>query len=210
MEIDTAADPAYNSTGLIGVHKAGVESVIGPSDSAAIREEPLAVGVAWREGNNWKPLASLDSSRITSVKFQLLRARPKEIEFSVRYEIRSNAVTSVLETYKVRPEMIAVHAEVGGATPGLQVRFPAFVFDGKDTTDINIHESQASVSLNDSRQTFTIESPLKGSISRTGKWIRCRNGFLQAITAEVPGRSVTYTLKPEKVSNPGSKQPGHR
>jgi hypothetical protein len=207
LEIDTAADPSYNSTGLIRVHKAGVESLIGPSDSTAVNQDALAVGIAWREGENWKSLASLGSGQIKPVKFQLLEATPEVVKFSVRYEVGSVAARSVLERYEVTPEQVSVSTEVQGSTPGLQIRFPAFVFDGETVSEITIHDSQASVSLNGCKETFSVATPLDNPLHRSGAWIPCRNGFVQAIVAEVPGRNVAYTLRPRKIPIPIGNQP---
>jgi hypothetical protein len=206
LEIETAADPEYNSTGLIRIHKSGVETLVGPTDSAAIHEEPLAVGIAWREGEAWKSLASLGHGQIPPVKFHLLEATPKSVRFSVRYEIGSAAARAVLETYEVTSDEIAVRAEVEGNTPAIQVRFPAFHFDGRDTTSVVVTNSTVVVSLGDSRQMFSVETPLAQPLRRAGNWIKCRNGFLEAIEAEVIGRNITYKLKPTRIERPATSQ----
>ncbi|MDB6024660.1 MAG: hypothetical protein JWM68_883 [Verrucomicrobiales bacterium] len=202
LEIDTGADAEYNSTGLIRVHKAGLESLIGPSDSTAIHDEPLAIGIAWAENNGWKSLASFGHGAIKSAKFEMLKATSPALKFSVRYEIGSAATRSVSETYEVTPRKISVRAEVEGKTSKVRVRFPAFAFDGRDATQIVAEKSKVSVQLNGSRQTFAVESRLLKPLSRPGNWIPCRNGYLEMVEAEVKGPVAIYTLTPERIERP--------
>ncbi len=205
LEIDTGAQPEYNSTGLIRVQKSAVETLIGPTDSAPIKNEPLAVGVAWPEGGGWKSLASCGRGEIKSAKFELREAKARSVKFSVRYEMVSGPVKAVVENYEVAPEQAAVRAEVEGATH-LQIRFPAFVFDGQDTSGLVLEKNKAAISLHGSREIFSVESPVGHALRRSGDWISCRNGYLEAIEGEVAGPSVTYKLRPERMERPAISQ----
>ncbi len=198
VEIDTAADPNYNSTGLLRVHKAGVEPLIGPSDGAAIRDEPLAVGIAWWEGDRWQPLAGLGQKQMNPATVTGCEATTQRVVFAVRYPVARPLVQAVTETYELTPERVRVTVEVEGKVDRLLVRFPAFAFDGQRTSQITVQGAVVHVKIDGGEQTFLVESPSGVSLSRTGRWVRCRNGFLEPIEGEVRGQRVVYTLTPKR------------
>lgn len=199
VEIDTAADPNYNSTGLLRVHRKGVDGLVGPSDGAAIRDEPLAIGIAWLEGNKWQPLAGLGQGQIPRVKVIPYEQTPQRVAFTVRYELNRPQVREVVETYELTPTRVRVTAGVDGAVDRLLVRFPALAFDGQRASLITVNGDMATVRLGDSQQTFRLEVPKGVELRRTGRWVRCRNGYLEPIEGEVQSNQVTYTLMPESV-----------
>jgi hypothetical protein len=197
VEIDTAADPNYNSTGLLRVHKFGVEPLVGPTDGAAIKDEPLAVGIAWREDDRWQPLAGLGQKQVVCASVTVREENPKRVSFTVRYELNRPQVQAVLETYELTPEQVRVTAEVEGNVESLLVRFPAIAFDGQRASKITVSGSAAIMQLGDSQQTFRVEAPNGVILTRTGRWVRSRNGYLEPIEGEVKGNRVAYTLAPK-------------
>ena len=197
MEIDTAADPNYNSTGLLRVRKFGVEPLVGPTDGAAIKDEPLAVGIAWREDDRWQPLAGLGQKQVVRASVTVREENPKRVSFTVRYELNRPQVQAVLETYELTPEQVRVTAEVEGNVESLLVRFPAIAFDGQRASKITVSGNTAIVQLGDSQQTFRVEAPNGVTLMRTGRWVRSRNGYLEPIEGEVKGNRVVYTLTPK-------------
>jgi len=197
VEIDTAADPNYNSTGLLRVHKFGVEPLVGPTDGAAIKDEPLAVGIAWREDDRWQPLAGLGQKQVVRASVTVREENPKRVSFTVRYELNRPQVQAVLETYELTPEQVRVTAEVEGNVESLLVRFPAIAFDGQRASKITVNGNAAIVQLGDSQQTFRVEAPNGVTLMRTGRWVRSRNGYLEPIEGEVKGNRVVYTLTPK-------------
>ncbi|MFA0773219.1 MAG: hypothetical protein KEFWMYNX_001239, partial [Candidatus Fervidibacter sp.] len=199
VEIDTAADPNYNSTGLLRVHKFGVEPLVGPTDGAAIKDEPLAVGIAWREGDRWQPLAGLGQKQIVSASVTVHDANPKRVSFTIRYEVNRPQVQAVLETYELTPEQVRVTAEVEGEVESLLVRFPALAFGGQHASKIIVNGNAAIVQLGDSQQVFRVEAPSGVILMRTGRWVRSRNGYLEPLEGEAMGNQVVYTLTPESV-----------
>ncbi len=199
VEIDTAADPNYNSTGLLRVHKAGVDPLVGPSDGAAIRDEPLAIGIAWQEGDRWQPLAGLGQGQIGAAEVIVRESQPHRVVFTVRYPVNRAAVKAVTETYELTPERVRVTTEVDGVADHLLVRFPAFVFDGQRASTIVVEKNRVWVRLGDSEQCFQVDAPDGVRLVRTGRWVRCRNGYLEPIEGMIPGRWVTYTLIPSRL-----------
>lgn len=196
VEIDTAADPNYNSTGLLRVHKSGVEPLIGPSDSAAIRDEPLAVGIAWREGESYQPLAGVGRKQISRVSVNIYKETPHQVAFAIRYEVNRPQVKAVLETYELTPKQVRVTAEIEGEVDSLLVRFPALAFEGQRASRIAVSGNEVTVRLDNSQQTFRVEAPSDVVLKRTGRWVRSRNGYLEPIEAEIKGKKVIYTLTP--------------
>ncbi|MCS7192547.1 MAG: hypothetical protein NZ937_06160 [Armatimonadetes bacterium] len=195
VEIETSADPNYNSTGLLRVHKAGVEPLVGPSDGAAIKDEPLAVGIAWLENNQWQPLAGMGREQILNTTVNVHETNPKKVKFSIRYELNRPQVQAVVETYELTSDSVQVNAEVIGNVSKLLVRFPAMAFEGQRASRIQVIGNSVSVQIDDSRQTFRIEEPKNVSLRRTGRWIPSRNGYLEPIEGEVGSNRVTYTLQ---------------
>lgn len=201
LEIETGADPEYNSTGLIRVHKSGVEPLIGPSDSAPIVGEPLALGIAWKRGNDWKSLAQFGRDKVHGATLAVSLATPEEVKFSVTYKIAQSNLSEIVESYDVTRNEIKVGTEAKGNVTSVSVRFPALVFDGERATDIAIDGATGSVTLDQSRQTFTVKNDC-AQWQRSGRLISFRNGFVEAIEAEVPGRQIEYSLKPLRLVSP--------
>jgi hypothetical protein len=197
LELDSAADPHYNSTGLIRVHKTGCEPLIGPTDSGAAGEHPWAVGVAWPEGKRWQSLAGLGAKDLIAVTLTTFEATPQRVRFKVRYELQRKGVSAVVENYDLTPQQVTVAVDVEGKIPELRVRFPAFATDGQTPTHIVTESSTVRVELNGSRETFSVQSPAKVDLHPTGSLVPSRNGYFQGIEGAVKGNRVTYTLKPE-------------
>ncbi len=202
LEIDTAADPHYNSTGLIRVHKSGVGALVGPSDSTPIKGGALATGIAWLGKDGWHSLAEMTGDKIKGAKLTVTESKTNLVKFAVRYELNQPDVTAMIENYEVTPDQIRVASEVQGDVSKIKVRFPALAFDGENAAQISINGAQASVALSGSHQTFTVESEAGIHLQRNGQWISCRNGFLEAIEGEISGQRVVYTLRPEMVAAP--------
>jgi hypothetical protein len=201
LELDTAADPHYNSTGLIRVHKAGCEPLIGPTDSGTAGEHPWAVGIAWPEGKQWQSLAGLGAKDLKAVHLSTGDATPQRVRFSVRYELQRTGATAVVESYDLSPQQVSVAVEVEGRISQLRVRFPAFATDGQNPARIITEGSTVRVELNGSRQIFSVQSPAKVELHPTGSLVPSRNGYFQGIEGTVKGNRVTYILKPEKLSS---------
>src|ERR1043166_5542954 len=114
VELDTAADPHYNSTGLIRVHRSGCEPLIGPTASGAGGEHPWGVGAPWREGKQWQSLAGLGAKDLKSVTLSTIGATPQRVRFRVRYELQRKGITAVVENYDLTPQQVTVTAEILG------------------------------------------------------------------------------------------------
>jgi hypothetical protein len=104
----------YDSTGLIRVHKLGVEPLIGPSGVSAIDDYPVAIGLGWpREGKNsfhdlflfftmsiadkWEYLAQFGSGAITHTLL-VEEQNDDVVRFVLSYSVLGSSV-KVTERY---------------------------------------------------------------------------------------------------------------
>lgn len=188
-EIDTAADPHYNSTGLLRVQKTGVDSLIGPSDNSPALERPAAIGVSWLAGGEWKTLATVRAD----AQFSVRPAEAGHVAFSIHY------TPELSESYDISPERIEVTAEAVGATR-MRVQFPALVFDGRDAGRLVLEGAKAVVGITNSTETFEVVSPAGAELRRTGTPISYRNGFLELAEGEVAGDRLIYRITPRSES----------
>jgi hypothetical protein len=202
LELDTGADPHYNSTGLIRVHKTGMETLVGPSDTSAAGETPLAVGIAWHEGSEWKSLASMATNQVKSANLSVSETSPTQVRFTVRYNLERPEAQAVVENYVMTPGQVRVTANIEGKASQLRVSFPALALDGRQASQIRVEGSKAIVGLNGSEEVFQIESPAGLTLHRSGELISTRNGYVEALEAELTGQRVTYTLTPQPAHAP--------
>ncbi|MBW3624708.1 MAG: hypothetical protein KY468_14990 [Armatimonadetes bacterium] len=198
LEIETGADPHYNSTGLIRIHKSGVDPLVGPSDSSPIDAGALAVGVGAWNGKGWDVLAGYGRKEVASTRVKVQHTQPNHVRFSVVYTVSSPVLSSVTETYDLTPERVRVTSEIAGSAERTQVRFPALVFDGKRVSAVEVNGNEARVRLGESIQTFRVEEPKGVVLRRSGRRIPCRNGFLEPIEGEARTSRWVYTLRPHR------------
>ncbi|NET43253.1 hypothetical protein [Okeania sp. SIO2B3] len=222
IEIDTKADKLYNSTGLIRIHKAGVDPLVGPSATSDvpgwknnIQNTALAIGISWPKGKSWESLAQFGGYTFYSIlprswkpMMQFGRGQVKDmvvdvheettqhLNFTVHYHLSSTQVNQVIETYDVTPKQIRVVAKVDGKVDRVKVCFPILVFDGEKETNIDIEGATAKISLGDSQQIFRIESPDRVILNITKAQVYTRNGYLDIVEGQAEGKSIIYTLTP--------------
>ncbi len=198
VELDTAAAPEYNSTGLIRVQKTGVDPLVGPTDSSAINDGPAAVGIAWREGDRWQSLAGLGGKQIERTEFSTEQNSAGHVRFQVRYLLGRPGISAVVERYDLTPEGVEVAAEVDGNADEVKVQFPALAFDGAAANHVTTDGATATVQLNHSQEVFSVLSPPRAKLSRSGAWTSFRNGYFETIETVVPGRRAVYSLTPSE------------
>ncbi len=199
VEIDTAAYSDYNSTGLIRVHKAGVEPFIGPSDVPPARDYPLATGVAWKGTDGWESLAGWPREKISKIEFKPLVTETNNVKFSIAYTLEGASIGSLTETYALNGKEVDVTTTINGKATQIKVRFPAFTFDGRSASIVTVSNTVATVTLGTSRQTFSVDSKLTTPLHRSGQLIPTRNGFVEAVEGEMKGKTVHYRLRPERL-----------
>lgn len=193
VEIEAGADPHYNSTGLLRIHRRGMANDLGPSVNSPIQHFPLAVGIAWPAGDAWESLAQFPSDKVRT-RISVTKAIPERVDFAVEYDLSGAAVRSVTEHYALSPDQLTVTATIDGPVDRWRLRFPAFLTDGKDMGTVDLTGNMIAVRSNGSAQGLAILSPAPSRIERTGRIAAMRSGDYEMIEAAGPGRSVAYRL----------------
>ena len=195
VEVETAAQGKYDSTGLLRLHRAGCEPLLGPSSNVPAAATPLASGVSWRGRHGWQPLAGLvkhDALPMVTTHVE----QPQLIRFDVRYSVTPGGAAHVDEAYELTPEQARVEVALRGLPSGLRVRFPIFLGDGERDSTIAVDGGAARVRMGGAEQVFRVASPAGVTLRRMGERIPHRNGWVDIVEGQAPGTSVTYTLSP--------------
>ncbi len=205
VEIETAADPHYNSTGLLRVHRKGLDAFLGPPNNAPAATVPLTLGISWPDGaGGWQSLAQIPADKLRA-SVSVTATAPDRIEFSVRYEIADAATRTVTESYQLSADSLVVSILLEGSQDRWRLTFPAFVTDGKHRGDTRVANDAVMVKSGASAQSLRLLSPHDGKLERTGRIVEMRNGDYEVIELSGPGRQVSYRLGiPEPLSEKSS------
>ena len=199
VELDTNAEPFHDSTGLVRLHKAGIEPLVGSSGSCAIEIEPLAFGVAWWDGISWQPLAGVHGDeQLRQARVTVHEATPDKVRFDVRYEIGRPPVDALVESYDMNADRVEVSVDVAGTLERPQVRFPFVASDGRRQSTVTVNGARAVVELGNGSQTFEVLTPA-AMLRREARSLPGRNGLVDVLVAEVEGARVVYRLTPSLV-----------
>jgi hypothetical protein len=208
IELDVAADPAHNATGLLRVHKRNFNPQLGPSEgliSTKVENYPAdaprttaAIGGAWKDVNgNWKRLAEYPGSAITSASVVDVHADPSRVSFSVVYQGYFSGPKLIVEHYVITPEQVEQTVELPGYTGPTRIKFPVLEDLGDGTkTHISTTDNTARVTLAGQTQTFTAA----GASSVIVEELRYpfRNGWARLGVAEFPaGTPAKLIIRPE-------------
>lgn len=223
--IDTGADPRYDATGLQRVHAAGVAiSPLSGSVSAAPNYGPkdppphgaLATGLAWREGPDapWVALADFANAavshpgRVREAELAVLERREDLARFSIRYELEGQGAKPVEETYMINTQGLDVTTRLMEPAGDLRLVIPALVSDGRKGCGVSVEGAILSIRSGDALLRVEVSKPKEVTLARSGPRVPTRNGFMQAVVADLPPgvHEVTWRL----VLEPRENQPPHR
>jgi hypothetical protein len=203
--LDTMADPHYDSTGLIRVHRRGVElSPLTDSASAGYggRKDdvhvPLTPGIQWKDGENWigladfhRPEKSEDPKEaakaqrvVKSTKLNTGELKDGVLTLSIEYELAGPGGYSPVTTFHVSHDGVVV--EDSGVW-GRWV-FPALVNDGARDTQISAEKNRLRIVR--AGGALTVETPEPMTLKLTGPRVPTHNGYVQAAVAEFPTSEV--------------------
>lgn len=208
LEIETRADSSYNPTGLLRVHRAGVNPQLTVSDGVTLNPayktpklptRALAIGPAWRDRNgDWHSLAEHDRKVLRDADLKVTGENSAaRLEFEVKYNgnFRGGA-TSVRQKFTVTPEQVEVTDIIEGDVGGARAYLPLFLSDGQNETTVEVTGNHASATLkNGDAQTYKVLSD-NIKLERLGVAEPFRNGTLDAAYAETRGKSITYLIQP--------------
>ncbi|HEV2292862.1 MAG TPA: glycoside hydrolase family 88 protein [Tepidisphaeraceae bacterium] len=207
IELDVAADPAHNATGLLRVHQKNFNPQLGPSEGLISTQAEIypgvprttgAIGGAWQDVNgNWKRLAEHPGREISSASMINVQAAPQRVSFSVIYQGYFSGPRLVAEHYVVTPEQVEQTIEPPGYDGPVRITFPLLEDpgDGHKTTIIT-RDKTATVSLDEQTQTFT--APGASSVTVADARYPFRNGWARLGVAEFPaGTPAKLLIRPE-------------
>ena len=206
VEFDTAADPHYNPTGLLRVHRKGNNPQLGPSDGLVAGpayevttgpKTTAAVGPAWKDAEGkWRQLAEFDRAHITRASLLDVKETPREVSFQLLYEGYFGGPTLVSERVRVTPESVTLTAELPNYGGPMRLVWPVLANDGAMETAVSVKGDTVRCAMGGDVQTFKAVGAKEVRVGdeRYG----CRNGVARVATAEFPaGGAVTLVIRPE-------------
>jgi hypothetical protein len=199
VEIDTAADLHYNPTGILRIHHPAVppETLSDGVSAAASYQLPskptrsMALGPEWRDRSGaWHALADHGRGDLEPAEFVLVSASTARVEFRLTYRGRlRGGATAIGEHVTVKPDGLDIEHRVEGEVDAVRQCWPMLATDGARASIITLAGPTASV-MREGRG-FTFEALTDGAVvSHLGLREPCRNGFMDACVAQVPGRTV--------------------
>jgi len=219
IELETAADTHYDSTGLTRFHVrnnyTNISSLLGPTAGSEMENGGLAIGPFWqRAGQNIRSLANSSYLDVTTINLTTSPSNSNlQLNFHVNYTLPNNSLV-VGENYTLNGTILSVTTRItdtsnaGFTLYGL--RFPAFVYDGVHNTTGGQVRSISSTSgmvtlswrtIQGGTQEMTINSaslPLNWTTTPlTTNNTHCRNGVFQTVSAHVTPISTADKLAPQ-------------
>jgi hypothetical protein len=194
LEIETAADPHYNSTGLLRVIKGGMDGRLGLLDNAPIGETPLALGIGWRTQGRPSALAAFPVDHVHA-SLDGVSVSPDAVRFEVKYALDDANVTAVTESYTLTPRDMTVTASFDGPAKSWRLTLPVFVSDGVNIGLASLDGSAITVAAEHAEQRFSLLSPPGAILRRTGQVVSMRTGDYEVFEAEGNGHQVSYRVE---------------
>jgi hypothetical protein len=211
--IDTMADPHYDSTGLIRVHRRGVElspltdsaseSYGGKKDDLHL---PFTPGIQWKDGDEWiglanfhrpeRPPATTPDEKPAEVKPQRIVKKTDlkseqdaqgGITLDIVYELEGPGARKVSEHYLIGDGRVFCEQIVEPHAQPLRLAIPVLVNDGLRETEVKFEREASAFTITRSGGLlkFSMRNPpLRFSLQ--GPKLPTHNGYVQAAVAEIP------------------------
>lgn len=227
--IDTAADPHYNSTGLLRVHRAGIAQSAYSDDTAGHRAYgppsdrtsiALSPGLSWNaaaagDPPDWVSLADFVGPHFTptllprtvaSAALDAVHLETGRAAFTVRYALSGDGARPVEEHYTVSADGVEVISRTGGAVAPMRVVFPALVSDGAHDIPLTVTTNKATARLADGETTWEVLAPEHVTLALSGPRIPTHNGWVRALSADLPSgtREIRWRLSFPKLLSTAS------
>lgn len=205
VEIDTAADPHYNATGLQRVQKAGVEFSPLSDSSAAQRaygpkggpDIPMTPGLQWTDAGSpdkWHSLADFAGDgpdRVAGAELTVTKSEPSHVEFTLDYNLSGPDETGrqFSEQYTLTSDGVRCDDAIfaGPSVAQTRLRFPALVNDGAADTHISINGPSADIDDRGSDLRWVVLDPADSiQLKLDSPRVICHSGYLQPLVAVLP------------------------
>jgi hypothetical protein len=204
VEIDTGADLHYNPTGVLRLHRGVVpppllSDGVTAGASYQLPSKPtrsLALGPEWRDRSGaWHALADHGREDLDPAEFVLLSAPAPTVEFRLTYRGRlRGGATAIAEHVVVTPGRVEIEHRVDGDVDTVRQDWPMLASDGVTPSVITVAGQSATMTREG--WGFRFQAMSDGAVvSRLGVSEPCRNGFMDACVAEVPGRTVRSKIE---------------
>ena len=226
IEIDTAADPEYNATGLQRVERKGVPFSPLSDSSAAKRgygtankaKEAIAPGIQWNDSppttqptwrgladyvNPTEPKPTKGEKVVQSVDLDVANESPDNVAFTLQYHL-GDGDRAVQEQYEVHPDEVVGSWQLAGFSPGAKrVIFPVLVNNGREDLSVQLDHGI----LEAHREGCVLRwIPAAGdnqiNLRLSGPVVENHNGFVRAVIGDFPAaaREIDWrlTLENEK------------
>ena len=201
--IDTKADTRYDGTGLLRVHQAGGDPILGPNDVPPADDYPMNIGVAWQEfpDGDWVHLASHGQHTDIVTKLAATDGTDGTRTVTMVYSIPSSGHT-ITERYDLSLTGVDVSISVDGDVHALTLTYPCHISDGKLFPQILVEGTMLQTSIDGTRRTFSVTSPSAGPLTFQGEKVAYRNGFVQCVTSTISGRTIQYSISDGNLAVP--------
>lgn len=205
VQINTGADLAYNPTGLVRVHKAGVNPQLSISDGATsqcsynVMRRPafsLAIGPAWCDNRGrWHALSDHQAKELAIPTLDIKCASRQKVEFDLVYKTGLRAeVTELKQSYSMSASRLVLTDQVTGPISGFRQYLPLLITDGHNSMTIDVEGNNAVSRHYDCASSFSYRSEVE--LTRVGCELATRNGTLDAVYAETKGDCLTVEILP--------------
>jgi hypothetical protein len=199
VEIDTGADTHYNPTGLLRIHHRDVppETLSDGVTAAAgytLPSKPdrsLALGPAWRDrAGAWHSLAEHAGADLDPVTLTANHATTSRVEIEMVYRGRlRGGATAVVERVTITPGRVDVAHRVEGDVEAVRHCWPFLLFDGQTPSAVSL--SGRTLEVARAGGVLRIASTSDGAkAARLGVALPGRNGTMDAVIVDVPGRTA--------------------
>lgn len=214
IEIDHAADLAYNATGLLRVHRSNFNPQIGPSDALSdyeIYNHPTdtktttAIGPSWQDAQGtWRRLGEYGRfnhgekfDRSPKAEVNIIEQTPARVSFEVVYTGDFQGPSAIVERYVVTPGEVVLTAELKNYAGPVRMTWPVLAFDGERETGITGSGRTVNVRLGNDTQSF--EAIGASSVDVSAERYAYRNGWARVATAEYPvGQKAVLSIRPRQ------------
>ncbi|CAN5524924.1 hypothetical protein BH10PLA1_BH10PLA1_05630 [soil metagenome] len=203
LEIDTAADPHYDATGLGRFHAAGVPIELGLSmpfpshpnftlPAELLPPSDVAIGPGWRGGDGeWIDLAALTEG-VTATLTAKTESTDR-VEFSISWQHEASGVT-VDQAYKLTAGRVKIDAAVarnGRAVQDVRFIVPLLETNGQTTSRIEQSVGETKVRYAGSLYIVRFDPAYRSATSAS---IANRNGVYRPLELQTTGGRITVEL----------------